>query len=426
MSGSNQSHSGLVRSLGLTHVVLYGLGITIGAGIYVLVGLAAERAGPHAPVAFLIAAAVMAFTAATFAELGTRMPVAASEAAYVEAAFRHRHMALAVGLLGVTTSAISGSTIAVGAAGYVSVFLPLPRPLIIAGLILMLGAIAMRATRQAINVAGVMTAVEVGGLAVIIGAGLLKLDLATPVWALAPGLVDASAWLGVASTALLAVFAFIGFEHIVNISEEMRDPRHTLPRALLITLGLTSLLYTLVVLIAVVAVPPAELAASSAPLALVFQRLTGWPLGVMGAIAIAATLNGILVNMIIMARVLYGLADRGQLPGFLAKVDLGSRVPVNATLLSVAAILLLALALPLSQLADLASIGTLLVFVLVNTALIVIKLREVAPPPGVFLCPLWVPIAGMTTCMVLLIVEVERRATAPRQQQSEQSLQRLP
>ncbi len=97
-------------------------------------------------------------------------------------------MALAVGLLGVTTSAISGSTIAVGAAGYVSVFLPLPRPLIIAGLILMLGAIAMRATRQAINVAGVMTAVEVGGLAVIIGAGLLKLDLATPVWALARAL----------------------------------------------------------------------------------------------------------------------------------------------------------------------------------------------------------------------------------------------
>jgi APA family basic amino acid/polyamine antiporter len=409
MAGSDPERTGLARSLGLAHAVLYGLGITIGAGIYVLVGLAAGRAGAHAPIAFLLAAAVMAFSAATFAELGTRLPVAASESAYIEAAFRRQDMALAIGLLSVVTSAISAATIAVGAAGYVAVFLPQPKPVLVMGIVLLLGAIATRATLHAVSLAGLMTLIEVAGLAIIIGAGLFTLDLATPMAAMVPGLVDVSAWPGILSAALLAVFAFIGFEHLVNISEEMKDQRRTLPLALFITLGLTGLLYALVVLIAVTAVPPPELAASSAPLALVFQRLTGWPLGIMSAIAVAATLNGILVNMIIIARVLYGLADRGLLPSGLARVDPTSRAPVVATLLAIAAILMLALAVPIAGLADLASVGTLLIFVFVNLALIVIKLREANPPRDIFTCPFWVPVAGAATTTGLLAVDIARR-----------------
>src|SRR6478609_4584134 len=118
----------LVRSLTLTHAVLYGLGVTIGAGIYVLVGIAAGRSGMHAPLAFLLAAVVMAFSAASFAELGTRMPVSASEAAYVQAAFRRNWLSLGTGLLVVATATISAATISVGSAGYVAVFLPLPAP----------------------------------------------------------------------------------------------------------------------------------------------------------------------------------------------------------------------------------------------------------------------------------------------------------
>ena len=101
----------LARSLTLTHAVLYGLGVTIGAGIYVLVGVAAGRSGMHAPLAFIGAALVMSFSAATFAELGTRMPVSASEAAYVEKAFDRRWLSLGVGLLVVVTAIISAATI---------------------------------------------------------------------------------------------------------------------------------------------------------------------------------------------------------------------------------------------------------------------------------------------------------------------------
>lgn len=395
----------LARELSLTHAVLYGLGITIGAGIYVLVGLAAGRSGMHAPLAFVLAALVMGFSAATFAELGTRLPVAASEAAYVEEAFQRRSLALGVGLLSVATSVISAATISSGAAGYIGIFLALPKPMLIAGAVLLMGAIAMRATVQSVGFAGLMTMVEVAGLAIIIVAGLMHPEVVTRLPELTADLGAASVWAGIGSTALLAVFAFIGFEHLVNISEEMKDQRRTLPLALFITLGATAILYGLVVWIAVIAVPPQELAASQAPLALVFERLTGWPLIVMSAIAVAATLNGVIVNMIIIARVLYGLADRGQLPSFLGRVHPGSRSPVVATAVGVSLILLFALAIPLRGLADLASTGTLLVFAIVGLALIRIKWREKSPPDGVFVCPMWVPVCGVLANMGLLVAD---------------------
>lgn len=162
----------LVRSLTLTHAVLYGLGVTIGAGIYVLVGLAAGRSGMHAPLAFMGAALVMAFSAASFAELGTRMPVSASEAAYVHAAFRLNWLSLGVGLLVVTTAIVSAATISVGSAGYVAVFLPIPATWIISGVVLAMGVVACLATVQSVTFAAIMTLVEVGGLVLIIIAGL--------------------------------------------------------------------------------------------------------------------------------------------------------------------------------------------------------------------------------------------------------------
>lgn len=228
----------LIRSLTLAHAVLYGLGVTIGAGIYVLVGAAAGRSGMHAPVAFLTAAIVMGITAASFAELGTRMPVAASEAAYVQAAFHRKWLSGAAGLLVVAAATISGATISVGSAGYLAVFIPLQASWIITAVVLAMGAVACLSAVQSISVAGLMTVVEIGGLLLIVAAGLLGdgplISRLAELW---PTTADLTAWTGIAQTTLLAVFAFIGFEHLVNISEEMKNPRHTLPWALFITLG---------------------------------------------------------------------------------------------------------------------------------------------------------------------------------------------
>jgi amino acid transporter len=137
-----------------------------------------------------------------------------------------------------------------------------------------------------------------------------------------------------------------------------------------------------VVWIAVTSVPPEELARSPAPLALVFERLTGMPLMTMGAIAIVATLNGIIVHMIMIARVIYGLADQGNLPRVLTRLNSVTHTPLLATAIGVCAILALALAVPLAGLADLTARFTLIVFVMVNLALIRIKIRNEAPPAG--------------------------------------------
>ena len=396
----------LARSLTLTHAVLYGLGVTIGAGIYVLVGVAAGRSGMHAPLAFVGAALVMSFSAATFAELGTRMPVSASEAAYVEKAFDRRWLSLGVGLLVVVTAIISAATISVGSAGYLGVFVDLPAPWIISIVVAGMGLVACLATRQSVTLAGIMTLIEVGGLVLIIAAGLgVGSDVVTRLPEILPASGDIAVWVGLSGTTLIAVFAFIGFEHLVNVAEEVKNPSRTLPRALFITLALTTVIYALVVWIALVAVPPEELARSPAPLALVFERLTGMPLVTMSMIAVVATLNGIIVHMIMIARVLYGLASQGNLPSALTRLNPTTRTPLLATGVGVGAILMLALAVPLAGLADLTARFTLAIFAVVNLALIRIRSREAEPPPGVFVCPRWVPFAGLISSVALLLLD---------------------
>jgi APA family basic amino acid/polyamine antiporter len=400
--------AGLRRALTLTHIVLYGLGVTIGAGIYVLIGAAAARAGMHAPVAFVLAAVLMALTASSFAELGGRIPLAAGEAAYAREAFGSDRVATAVGLLVVAIAIVSAAAISVGSAGYLGVFLPLPQPVLIAGVVLAMGGIAAVGIRESVSFAGAMTIIEVGGLLMLILAGLASgPDLITRLPEVAPPLGDSHVLAGIMSAALLAVFAFVGFESVVNLAEEVHDPRRVVPRAIFWTLGVTTLLYVLVVWMALVAVPPAELARSDAPLALVFQRLTGGSPWIMSVIAIVATLNGIIVQVIMASRVLYGLGKQGSLPAALMQVNAATRTPVNATVLTTALILALALALPLGHLADLTSRITLLMFAIINLALARIKLRDRGHEPRrtAYVAPLWVPCAGFASCIALLAID---------------------
>lgn len=386
--------------------VLYGLGVTIGAGIYALVGVAAGRSGMHTPLAFVGAALVMSFSAASFAELGTRMPVSASEAAYVEKAFSRPWLGLAVGLLVVLTATISAATISVGSAGYPGVFVDLPARWIIALAVLAMGIVACLSTRQSVTLAGSMTLAELGGLMLIMLAGLgAGSDVATRLPEMLPASADIGVWVGLSGTTLIAVFAFIGSEHLVNVAEQMTNPSHTLPWAFFLTLGLTALVSALVVWVAVVAVPPDELAQSSAPLALVFERLTGKPLMTMSVIAVVATLNGIIVHMIMISRVLYGLASQGSRPEVLTRLNPRTGTPLLATALGVGAILLLALAFPLSGLADLTARFALVIFVIVNAPLLRIKSREASPPAAVFVCPQWVPAAGLISSLGLLLLD---------------------
>jgi basic amino acid/polyamine antiporter, APA family len=397
----------LKRSLTLGHAVMYGLGVTVGAGIYVLIGAAAARAGMHAPIAFAIAAILMGLTAASFAELGSRMPVSASEAAYARAAFGSDQFALAVGLLVVAIAIVSAAAISVGSAGYIGVFIDLPRPLVISAVVIAMGIVAAGGIVQSIRFAAIMTLLEIGGLLLIIIAGSFAgPEVVTRLPEVFPSPHQYSAWLGVMGGSLLAVFAFVGFEGVVNIAEEMKDPRRTLPRAIFLTLAVTTILYVAVTWVALVSVGPQELARSPAPLALAFERLTGLPTTTMSAIAIAATLNGIIVQIIMSSRVLYGLSVQRYLPPVLSEVSSGTRTPLKATAISVGVVLALALVLRLEGLADLTSRLTLVLFAVVNLSLIRIKASEQIAPTGIYVAPRWLPWAGFASCLVLLAIDV--------------------
>lgn len=407
VGGARDAVPVLERRLKLGHAVLYGLGVTIGAGIYVLVSDTAGRAGMYAPLAFVVTAVLVGLTGASLAELGSRYPVAAGEAEYVRRGFGSERLASVVGYLVIAMAIVSASAISVGAAGYVRVFLPAPDTVVITAVVIGMGVIASRGIVSSVTFAGVMTLIEIGGLLIIIAAGFLtEPQVISRLPEMVPRSFDATLWAGIMMASMLAVFAFVGFEGIVNIAEEMEDPARTLPRAIFLTLAITTVLYVLVMWVALVSLGPAELAAAKAPLAQVFERLTGGSPRVMSAIAIVATLNGIVVNLIMASRVMYGLGRSGALPGALARVHAATATPILATAIATAIALILALALPIGQLADLSARITLVVFGMVNVALVLVQRSDATPPAGIFTAPAWVPVAGTLSCAVFLAADV--------------------
>ncbi len=391
------------RALPLPLVVLYGLGVTIGAGIYVLIGATTGRAGIYSPFSFLLAAIVMAPTAASFAELTSRMPVSAGEAAYVRHAFGSRLLALLV----VTAGVVSAAAVAIGAAGYIRVFMDLPALALVATVILAMGLAAAWGIVESVSVAAILTLIEIAGLLVIIVAGLMHDPaLIARAGEVVPLTSDPEIWAGIFAAGLLAFFAFIGFEDLVNIAEEANEPLKTLPRAIFWTLVISTLLYIAVASVAVLSVPIDGLAASTAPLGFVYEQVTGGSPLVISAIAIVATLNGIIVQMIMASRVLYGLAVQGDLPALIGRVNRVTRTPLVATGVVIALVLLLGLAFPIEGLAEMTSRVTLTVFSLVNLALIRLKLRKEPAPPRGFEVGIWVPVTGLLASLVLLAHDV--------------------
>jgi amino acid transporter len=365
----------LRRRLGLPLLVLYGVGITIGAGIYVLIGAVAGHAGRYAPWSFLLAALTMAFTVGSYAELATRFPVSAGEAAYVRAAFRSRTASTLTGLMTILIGIVSSATVSLGAAGYIGQFVDWPQGVIVAAVLAALGAVAVWGILESVLLASLFTLIEAGGLAIIIVAGIHARVPVGSALALPP--FDAGTLSGIGYASLLAFFAFIGFEDLANVVEEAKAPHRDIPRAMALTLIISTVLYVAVAAIAVAAVPVGELAASSVPLSLVFHTIANVSPVTISLIAIVATLNTILAQMTMAARVVYGMARQGDLPGFAGRVHPKTATPLFATAVIVVTTLALALLVPFERLAEGTSLATLLVFMLVNLSLLRLRHRRI-------------------------------------------------
>ena len=395
----------LRRRLSLPLLVLYGVGITIGAGIYVLIGAVAGHAGRFAPWSFALASLAMAFTVGSYAELSTRFPVSAGEAAYVRAAFHSRFASTLTGLLTIVIGVVSSATVVLGAAGYIGEFVDLPKAVVVAVVLVALGAVAAWGILESVLLASLFTLIEMGGLIIIIVAGsyagVPAFDVLT-----SPPPFDAAVLSGIGYASLLAFFAFIGFEDLANVVEEAKVPHRDIPRAMVLTLVISTVLYLAVAAIAVAAVPPAELAASPAPLSLVFLAVAGISPATIITIAIVATLNTILAQMTMAARVVYGMARQGDLPRLAGHVHPKTATPLIATALIVGATLVLALLVPFERLAEGTSLATLAVFALVNLSLLRLRhRRHVSHGPHVRV-PLWVPVFGFVACVVMMAAAV--------------------
>ncbi len=401
------TETGLRRSVGVTGLFLYGLGNTIGAGIFVLVGKIAGVAGMQAPLAFLLAALLVAFTAFSYGELASRYPLSAGEALYMHRAFGIPRLSALLGLLIVAMGVVSSAGIIRGAVGYLAIFVELPDWLVLLGVPLLLGGIAYLGIEASIRVAALFTLLEVLALLIVIWVGREALFSSTIDW---PALVpptEATAWGGILLGALLAFYAFIGFEDMVNIAEEVVKPQRTLPLAIVLTLLATLVIYVLVALTAILNLPPAALAASDAPLALIYQAVTGREPWLISALSLVAVVNGALVQMIMASRMLFGLARLGWLWRGLAHIHPRRRTPDFATLIVVLLVLGFALWQPLEVLAKLTSFIVLLVFSLMNLALLRIHRRQ-APAAGVRSLPDWLPLTGALVSMAFLAYSLWR------------------
>lgn len=395
----------LKRTLSLPMMVLYGLGTTIGAGIYALVGEVAALAGYFSPIAFLLASLIACFTAISFAELSSRFPRAAGAALYVQQGFSSRRLSLLVGLLVITAGLVSASALINAFVGYLHRFLDFDSADIIIVTALLLGALAIWGIYESVLVAGLVTMIEVGGLLLVIAASAPAVAEIPDIWSRLIPPPEGTVWMGIFSGAILAFYAFIGFEDMVDVAEEVKDVKKTLPRAILLTLGITTILYFILLVTVVLAMPPAELALSEAPLADIYAYHSGRDATIISVIGLFAIINGALIQMIMASRVLYGLSSRAQLPELLCYVHPKTRTPVVATLVATATVLTFALIGTLAGLAAATSLLMLVVFSLVNLSLWRIKLRDPSPADAsVF--PLWIPVVGSVTSSMFVVIEL--------------------
>lgn len=395
----------LKRSLSLPLITFYGLGTILGAGIYVLVGKVAGYAGLYAPIAFLVAAVLTILTGLTYAELSARFPRSAGSALYVQEGFNQRPLSILTGWLIILTGIVSSATLANGFVGYLQVFVAVPDWLVIAIVVLALGALAAWGIAESVMATSVVTVIEIGGLLFILaiaGDSLATLPARLPE-PVPPA--DTFVWQGILLGAFLAFYAFIGFEDMVTVAEEVKDPARNLPRAILLSIAISTALYLLVALVAVLSLGLSELSGSRAPLALVYERATGQAPAVIGLISLFAVVNGALIQIIMSARMLYGMSREGWHHAAFGEVHPVTRTPLLATAVATAMVPVLAPWLPLVTLAKATSFIILIVFALVHLALVLVK-RRAPRPAGVRVFPIGVPAAGFLTCTGFVLFQL--------------------
>lgn len=421
MSDSSTPPTALQPALGKWQILFYGLGSMLGAGIYALVGRAAESLGNAIWLAFLAAMIAALLTGLSYACVGGRYPKAGGAAYVTQRALRKPAISYMVGIAvmmsGLTSMATGSQAIAENlekVAGMV-----LPTKLVAIFLVFLIGCVIFRGMRESMWANIVCTVVEASGLLFIIAVGVRFWGGVN--YLETPG--DAGGGIGSGITlalvlqgAVLMFFSFIGFEDILNVSEEVKNPKRDIPFGLIGAMILATLIYMAVAITAVSVLPWRELAASKTPLMEVAHRAAPWFGGidrVYLGITIFAIGNTALLNYLMGSRLLYGMSQQGLLPSALGKLHAGRGTPHLAIIALFGIVSLLILSGGVKPLAEATVLLLLSVFTLVNISLIVLKRRTGEAADG-FDVPILVPILGALVCTLLVVVRVQAAFSDPK------------
>jgi basic amino acid/polyamine antiporter, APA family len=395
----------LNRNIGLFALILYGIGDILGAGIYGLVGKAAGQMGNSVWMAFLASMVAAGLTGLSYASLGSRFPKAGGASFITHRAFNRNWLAYAVGLAVLASGLMSMATATRVFSGYFQALIggQIPLQIIIICFALFLVFFVLLGIREALWVNSICTFIELGGLVIIIVFGLKFVGsvnyfdattISNPTGDLSLSLI--------LTGAVLTFYSFVGFEDILNVAEEVKNPQKTLPLGLILAVSIASLIYMLISVIAVSVIPSGLLAESKEPLVDVIRIAAPWfPPALYSVIAMFAVSNTALINFIMGSRLVYGMATQGLLPKSLAKVHPKRRTPHVAAGAIFVISLLLALSGDISSLAKSTSVLLLFSFILVNFSLVILKNRK-NEPPGSFEVPSIIPILGSLVCAMLL------------------------
>ena len=365
--------SELRRELGLSETVVYGVGLILGAGIYAILGEATGVTGGSIVFSFLLAAVIAALTGLSYAELASLFPKAEGDYIYAREAFDREFVSDVTAAGRLFMGVISSAAVALAFSGYLSSFVEIPAVPVAVLLVLVMAAVNYWGIELSTKINVVFTGIEVLGLLIIIW-------IARGSWGDAQVFQAPNGLFGVVQASFLIFFAYLGFGSIVNLSEETENATVTIPRAIVLAIGITTVLYVLVGLSAVSLVDWQVLGRSTSPLAEVAQ--VGWgPVGstVLAVIALFSTTNTVLILQISTSRLLYGVSksEYQVFPEVFSRVHPDRQTPHYAVgLVGLGTIPFVFLG-DIGLVAGLANVMLLVVFVIVNAALL--KLRYSRP-----------------------------------------------
>ena len=373
---------GLKRELGLFEITLYGIGMIVGAGIYALIGKVAGLAGNGVWLSFLLSSLLAVFTGLSYAELSSVFTKDSAEFDYVRRATKSRYLSYIVAWFMLGSMIVSATTVALGFGGYLSAILGIGNPVFFAALsIFLFTLINFIGIKISAKINDAATILEVGGLLLIIFGVLAVIGLNLNYTPVEVNYFDFS-YSGVVSGAILAFFAYIGFGSIAKMGEEVKNPEKTLPKAILLSILITTILYIGVAVASITIASPQELYASSEPAALVAEKINPNLKLILSIIALFSTGNTILLILISSSRMLYGLASHRVFPSILSQVNKFTSTPHYAVFVTGIIAVTLLIYSDIKTVAEVTNLWIFICYFFVNLSVILLRYKKLEKKRG--------------------------------------------